>query len=102
MDKKELLEKVKAAKSAEEIMELAKAAGQEITADEAKGLFEELGKAGELSDEDLDAVAGGARTASGRLIVTSFYGCGDSTTFLGTCFNCKHRGWEGAASVCMK
>ena len=102
MNKKELLEKAKAAKSAEEIMELAKAEGQEITADEAKELFEGLGKAGELSDEDLDAVAGGARTDSGRLIVTSLYGCGDSTTFLGTCLGCKHRGWEGVASVCMK
>ena len=103
MDKKELLEKAKAAKSAEEIMEIAKAAGQEITADEAKQYFEEFRKTEELSDEELDSVAGGGmRTSDGYLIVTSLYGCGDSTTFLGTCFNCKHRGTHHGASVCMK
>ena len=102
MDKKELLKKAKAAKSAEEIMEIAKAAGSEITADEAKQYFEEFRKNEELSDEELDSVAGGLRTSDGYLIVTSFYGCGDSTTFLGTCCGCKHRGYHNGASVCKK
>lgn len=102
MNKKELLEKAKTAKSAEEIMEIAKAAGQEITADEAKQYFEEFGKNAELSDEELDSVAGGLRTPDGYLIVTSLYGCGDSTSFLGTCLGCKHRGSHGGASVCKK
>ena len=63
--KPEIIEKAKAAKNAEELLELAKANGVEMTADEAKTYFEQLNpKSGELSDDDLDAVAGG--------------GCGDS------------------------
>ena len=61
----EMIEKAKAAKTAEELLELAKANGVEMTADEAKTYFAQLNpKSGELSDDDLDAVAGG--------------GCGDS------------------------
>ena len=56
----EMIEKAKAAKSAEELLELAKANGMEITADEAATYFAQLGpKSGELNDNDLDAVAGG-------------------------------------------
>ncbi len=61
MDQKELLEKIKAAKSAEEIIEISKETGKEIPAEEAKRLYDELRKPEELSDEDLDAVAGGWR-----------------------------------------
>ena len=57
----EMIEKAKAAKSAEELLALAKANGVEMTADEAKTYFAQLGpKSGELSDDDLDNVAGGA------------------------------------------
>ena len=57
----EMIEKAKAAKSAEELLELAKANGVEMTADEAKTYFAQLNpKSGELDDDDLDAVAGGA------------------------------------------
>ena len=55
---KELLEKLKSAKSAEELVEMAKANGAEIPADEAEELFAKL-NGGELSEEQLDAVAGG-------------------------------------------
>ena len=56
----EMIEKAKAAKTAEELLELAKANGMEITADEAAAYFAQLGpKSGELYDDDLDAVAGG-------------------------------------------
>ena len=56
-----MIEKAKAAKSAEELLELAKAGGVEMTADEAATYFAQLGpKSGELSDDDLDNVAGGA------------------------------------------
>ena len=59
--KPEMIEKAKAAKSAEELLELAKANGVEMTADEAKTCFAQLNpKSGELDDDDLDAVAGGA------------------------------------------
>ena len=57
----EMIEKAKAAKSAEELLELAKAKGVEMTADEAATYFAQLNpKSGELDDDDLDAVAGGA------------------------------------------
>ena len=56
---KELLEKAKAAKSAEELLALAKNEGIELTAEQAAKAFAELNKMGELSDEELDNVAGG-------------------------------------------
>ena len=56
---KELLEKVKAAKTAEELKELAKDRGLELTAEEAEKVFAELNQSCELSDEELDNVAGG-------------------------------------------
>ena len=56
---KELLEKAKAATSAEELLELAKAENIEISAEEAAKAFAELNRTGELSDEELDNVSGG-------------------------------------------
>ena len=56
---KELLEKAKTAKTAEELLELAKAQHIELTEEEAAKAFEELNKNGELSDEELDNVSGG-------------------------------------------
>ena len=59
--KPEMIEKAKAAKSAEELLEIAKANGVEMTADEAAAYFAQLNpKSGELDDDDLDNVAGGA------------------------------------------
>lgn len=59
MENRELLEKAKAAKSAEELLELAKANSVELTEEEAAGYFAQLHQSGELSDEELDSVAGG-------------------------------------------
>ena len=56
---KELIEKAKTAKSAEELLEMAKTEKIELTAEEAAKAFAELNKSGELSDEELDNVAGG-------------------------------------------
>ncbi|MGN0619861.1 MAG: Nif11-like leader peptide family RiPP precursor [Ruminiclostridium sp.] len=56
---KELLEKAKTAKSAEELLEMAKAENIDITEEEAAKAFAELNKTGELSDEELDNVSGG-------------------------------------------
>lgn len=57
----EMIEKAKAAKSAEELLEIAKANGVEMTEEEATTYFAQLNpKSGELNDDDLDAVAGGA------------------------------------------
>ena len=55
----ELVERAKAAKSAEELFELARASGLDITEEMAKSYFRQLNRNGELDDDDLDAVAGG-------------------------------------------
>ncbi len=61
----EMIEKAKTVKSAEELLELAKASNVEMTADEAATYFAQLNpKSGELDDDDLDAVAGGASGCS--------------------------------------
>ncbi len=57
----EMIEKAKAARSAEELLALAKENNVEMTKDEAATYFAQLNpKSGELDDDDLDAVAGGA------------------------------------------
>ena len=60
----EMLEKAKTAKSAEELLAMAKAENIVMTVEQAAKAFAELNKAGELSDEELENAAGG--------------GCGDS------------------------
>lgn len=56
----EMIEKAKAAKTVEELVALAKANNVELTEDEAKTYFAQLNPAtGELSDDELDNVAGG-------------------------------------------
>ena len=56
---KELIEKAKTAKTAEELLEMAKEESIEMSAEQAAKAFAELNKTGELSDEELDNVAGG-------------------------------------------
>ena len=56
---KELLEKAKTAKKAEELIEMAKEENIELTVEQATKALAELHKAGELSDEELDNVSGG-------------------------------------------
>ena len=57
----EIIEKAKAARSAEELLALAKENNVEMTPDEAATYFAQLNpKSGELNDDDLDNVAGGA------------------------------------------
>ncbi|MGM9644947.1 MAG: hypothetical protein ACI3X1_07660 [Eubacteriales bacterium] len=55
----ELIEKAKTAKSAEELLEIAKAENIELAEEEAAKAFAELHRSGELSDNELDNVAGG-------------------------------------------
>ena len=56
---KELIEKAIQAKTAEELLAMAKAENIELSAEQAAKAFAELNKTGELSDEELDNVAGG-------------------------------------------
>ena len=55
----ELIAKAKAAKSAEELLELAKENGVELSEEEAKTCFEQLHANSEVSDDELEAVSGG-------------------------------------------
>ncbi len=55
----ELIEKAKQAKSAEELIAIAKENGTELSAEEAHACFAQLHKAGELEDDELDSVSGG-------------------------------------------
>ncbi|MCM1135216.1 MAG: Nif11-like leader peptide family RiPP precursor [Clostridium sp.] len=56
---KELIEKAKAAAAPQELLELAKAEGIELTEAEAKEGFARL-RSGELSEEELENVSGGS------------------------------------------
>ena len=56
---KELVEKAKTAKLAEELLAMAKAENIELNAEEAAQAFAKMNKNGELSDEELDNVSGG-------------------------------------------
>ncbi len=58
MNKEEFLARLKGVKSADDIIALAKESGIEIAPEKAEELFEQL-SGGELSDEQLDSVAGG-------------------------------------------
>jgi len=54
----EMIEKAKAAKSAEELLEIAKANGVEMTEEEANEYYKQITSC-ELDDDLLDGVAGG-------------------------------------------
>ena len=116
----EMIEKAKAAKSAEELLELAKANNVELTADEAATYFAQLNpKSGELGDDELDAVAGGA-CGDGRRVVdmggrchSSFEcknGCGHNVDTIEEkcrvcgvewrCYNCVSVSFEGGKMYC--
>lgn len=78
MTQEELILKVKGVKSAEELFALAKENGMELTAQSANAYFEQLNKSGELSDGELENVAGGGCYEIGgdRLVVTTINSCG--------------------------
>ena len=59
---KDQIEKAAACKSVAELRELAKSEGIELTDDEAETYFAELNDV-RVSDEELDAVAGGRKTS---------------------------------------
>ena len=73
----ELIEKAKSAKTPEELMALAKENGIELTEESAAAYFDRLHpQTGELSDDELDNVAGGGCYSSGgRLKTTCGHKC---------------------------
>ena len=82
---KELLAKAKEAKTPEELLTLAKENGMELTEAEAKTYFDLLHpQTGELSDDELDNVAGGGCHNGGRLVVFVMHYCDE--------WRCKYDG----------
>ncbi|MGN0813046.1 MAG: Nif11-like leader peptide family RiPP precursor [Candidatus Coproplasma sp.] len=69
---KDLLEKAKTAKTAEELLALAKAENIELTEEEAAKAFERLNACAELSDEELDNVSGGCGSEPEKPTVNKF------------------------------
>ena len=62
----------------EELAAFAAENGIEFNEEQAKAYFDEMHKTGELSDDELDNVAGGGCNKSdGRLIVTIGHSCGN-------------------------
>lgn len=84
---KELLEKAQTAKSPEELIQMAKTENIDLSAEEAAKYFAELHKTGELSDEELDNVAGGC---GGEEITEPKYKEGDLVWISGgfACYTC--------------
>ena len=90
----ELIKKAKAAKSAEELLALAKANNVDLTETEAKTYWSQLSANGTVSDEELDAVVGGGscpdngeeeeNTLSGgdRVKIPRCTGCGSTTGYV--------------------
>ena len=73
---KELLAKAKEAKTPEELIALAKENGMELTEESAKAYLDLLHpQTGELSDDELDNVAGGGCHNGGRLVVSAMHYC---------------------------
>lgn len=88
----ELIEKARQAKSFEELLALAKENGLELTADEARDHFEMINRSGELSDDELDNVAGGGcHYKDGRLVVTHGNSCNQwACQYCGEAFHWPH------------
>ena len=95
------------AKSVEELLKLAEAYGYEVSKEEAEEIYAELNQEGELSDEELDNVAGGGCYSTdkhGMLIVTIGNRC---EYFLqsgfrseSTCIGCYHAFADGMLTYC--
>lgn len=101
---KELIEKAKTAKSEKELLALAEENGIELTEQEAAEYFAQMNKSGELSDEELDNVAGGGcHNKDGRLIVSEFYHC-EHAVFTKisyqSCVTCKYSSYEKGLRLC--
>lgn len=86
-----MIAKAKKAKTAAELMELAKTENMELTEEKAQELFARLHAEGELSDNELDDVAGGGCGGS----AAPKYNVGDIVALAGD-GRCQYRG----PSVC--
>ncbi len=96
-----LLEKAKKTENKEELISLCRENGYDLNEADAEKYFDALHKNGEIHDDELDSVSGGAcYTADGYLKTTVGYGCKyferdprvNKHGIDGTCYSCKY--WE--------
>ncbi|MDO5446092.1 MAG: hypothetical protein Q4F31_10795 [Eubacteriales bacterium] len=73
---KEMMEKAMQAASAEELLEIAKAEGLELSASEAEMYFDFLHSSRELTDEELAQVAGGKEVKFKYGSIAKCHDCG--------------------------
>ncbi len=71
----DMIEKARETKSAEEFLALAKENGIELTEESANAYYEQIQKKGELSDEELDNVAGGQCKNGDKYVVIATTTC---------------------------
>lgn len=69
---RELLEKARKAKNAEEIIVLSKENGIDLSPSGAEDIYSRLNKRGEMSDDELDSVSGGACQGDGGESIPKF------------------------------
>lgn len=101
---KNLIEKAKKVKTKEELTELLKQHGVEISSEQTDKLFSEIKSYGEIKDDDLDNVSGGGcYSPDGYLKTTIGYGCnkyervdGAISGVDGTCYLCKYWNRDGS------
>ena len=129
MMNEEMILKAKEARSAQELYALAKQNGIEMTEESAEAYYQQLRKIGEISDDELDNVAGGWCYHDGNRVVTAITPactdwvcdkCGakselkdegkrycsnmfaheEKFIFQCYCSNCKYYKYEDALSLC--
>ena len=105
----ELISKAKQAKTPEELIDIAKINNVELNAEEAKAYFGQMNKTGELSDDELNDVAGGGcHTKDGRMVVSALHICDDFSGKRGIrrgdeyaeCSNCTYCTYEKGLWLC--
>ena len=118
---KELLAKAKNAKTPEELIALAKENGTEMTEESAEAYYNLLHpQNGEVSDDELDNVAGGGCHNGGKLVVSVMHYCDEwrckddgsqcdidgilvncnTCKVAAYCFSCKYCSYEKGLWLC--
>ena len=75
MTYEDFIVKAKKAKSAEDLIALAKENDMALTEDSAKAYFEKIKQTEEIADEELENVTGGGCQHDGKLVVTHLHRC---------------------------
>lgn len=106
---KEQMDRILMAKSADELRALAKEYDVALSEVEAAEAMKKIDAKsfGEISDDDLEAIAGGSTYKDGYMVVTVGYSCEYYMNrpgvggIQGTCFNCDfHRNFHEGVEIC--